>query len=154
MSETTKLSQDAYNRLKEEHEMLTTEGRVRIAAAIEAARALGDLSENGDYHAAKDEQGKMEARVRQIEAMLDDVEIVEAVRGDKVEHGAVVSIRYEGDDEIETYLVGSIEERHDDHEVLSPDSPIGQALLGHKVGDTVSFEAPNGDLQVTITAIE
>lgn len=153
MPETTKLSQDAYDRLKAEHEQLSTEGRVRIANAIEAARALGDLSENGDYHAAKDEQGKMESRIRQIEAMLEDVEIVEAVKGDKVEHGVVVSIRYEGDDESESFLVGSIEERHDDLEVLSPDSPLGQALLGHKVGDVVGFAAPNGELNVTITDI-
>ncbi len=154
MPETTKLSQEAFDRLQQEHENLTTEGRVRIAAAIEAARALGDLSENGDYHAAKDEQGKMESRVRQIEAMLENVEIVEDAPSSEVEHGAVVTVRYEGDNEEETYLVGSIEERHDDHVVLSPDSPLGQALMGHKVGQVVSYEAPSGDLKVTITDIK
>lgn len=150
----TKLSRDALQRLQDELHTLTTEGRVRIAQAIEAARALGDLSENGDYHAAKDEQGKMEARVRQIQAMLEDVEIVEATGSDKVEHGSVVGIKYDGDDEVEYYLIGSIEERRDDVSVMSPNSPLGSSLLGHKVGDKVSFEAPSGQLTVEIAEIK
>jgi transcription elongation factor GreA len=153
MAEVTKLSQDAYDRLKAEHAELTGEGRIRIANAIEAARALGDLKENGDYHAAKDEQGKMETRIRQIEAMLESVEIVEAVVSDTVTEGTVVGITYEGDDEIEWYLIGSIEERRDDADVMSPTSPLGQALIGHKVGETVSYEAPSGELRVTIAQI-
>jgi transcription elongation factor GreA len=152
----TKLSQEAYDRLAAELETLTTEGRVNIANAIEAARALGDLSENGDYHAAKDEQGKMEARIRQLQAMLDEVEIVNDADMDTgaVGHGNIVGIKYEGDDDVEHYLLGSIEERRGDTPVMSPDSPLGKALLGHKVGDLVSYEAPTGDLRVEIVSIE
>jgi transcription elongation factor GreA len=153
MAETTKLSQDAYDRLKGELEQLTGEGRIRIADAIEAARALGDLKENGDYHAAKDEQGKMETRIRQIEAMLENAEIVEAVVSDTVVEGTVVGIKYEGDDDVEWYLIGSVEERRNDAEVMSPTSPLGQALMGHKVGDTVGYEAPSGELRVQIAEI-
>lgn len=150
----TKLSRDAYARLQAEHKELTTEGRIRVANAIEAARALGDLKENGDYHAAKDDQGKMEARIRQIEAMLENAEIVEGVTAsDTVVEGSVVGITYEGDDEVEWYLIGSIEEKRDDVSVMSPKAPLGQALLGHKVGDTVSYEAPTGELRVQIAEI-
>lgn len=152
MSE-TKLSREAYQRLQDELTKLTTEGRVNVANAIEAARALGDLSENGDYHAAKDDQGKMEARIRQIQAMLEYAEIVEATSSDIVGHGSVVGIKYEGDSNVERYLIGSIEERRNDVDVMSPNSPLGQALLGHKVGDTVSYQAPSGELRVTITEI-
>lgn len=155
MAQTTKLSQETYDRLSAELEKLTTEGRIKVANAIESARALGDLSENGDYHAAKDDQGKMEARIRQIQGMLENVEIVEETgeASDTVEQGSVVGIKYEGDDEIEWYLIGSIEERRDDVAVMSPNSPLGQALLGHKVGDTVGYEAPSGEMRVEIAEI-
>ncbi|MDP8992866.1 MAG: transcription elongation factor GreA [Actinomycetota bacterium] len=150
MSE-THLSQDAYERLKAEREDLTTRGRVEIARAIEAARALGDLSENGDYHAAKDAQGKMEARIRQIDQLLTDAQIVDsAAAGDTVVAGSVVSLRYEGDSDVERYLIGSIEERHQDLPVISPGSPLGQALLGHRAGDAVEFQAPSGPLRVEV----
>ncbi len=155
MAEAQELSRDAYERLRTELEQLTTEGRIDIAQKIEAARALGDLSENGDYHAAKDQQGKMEARIRQLSALLEDAVVV-----DKREHsgtvgvGSVVAIRFEGDDEVERYLVGSIEERHEDLEVLSPGSPLGQALIGAKPGTTVSYQAPGGVLRVEVVEIE
>src|ERR1700749_3581420 len=98
----TQLSHEAYDRLQTELDDLRTRGRIEIARAIEAARALGDLSENGDYHAAKDTQGKMEARIRQLEAMLKDAQIVEVATGpaDEVSTGLVVSLRYTGDDEV------------------------------------------------------
>jgi transcription elongation factor GreA len=153
MAQTQHLSPTAYERLKAEHEDLTTRGRVEIARKIEAARELGDLSENGDYHAAKEEQGKMEARIRNIEAVLANAEIVESAGGDEVEPGSVVSIRYAGDDEVETYLIGSIEERHDDLEVMSPASPLGEALLGARPGDTVQFTAPTG-AQLAVEVVE
>ncbi len=151
----TKLSRDAFDRLNAELHKLTTEGRIKVANAIEAARALGDLKENGDYHAAKDEQGKMESRIRQIQEMLSDCEIVEGdtPASDTVIEGSVVEIRYDGDTDTEAYLIGSIEERRDDVTVMSPNSPLGQALLGQKSGDTVSYAAPNGDLTVEIVAI-
>jgi transcription elongation factor GreA len=155
MAQTHHLSQAAYDRLQAEYEDLTTRGRVEIARKIEAARELGDLSENGDYHAAKEEQGKMEARIRQLSVMLENAEIVQADNGEHVSHGSVVAIRYAGDDEVERYLIGSIEERHDDLEVISPSSPLGEALIGAGPGDSVSFTAPTGaELQVEIVSID
>jgi len=153
----TQLTRDTYDRLQAELEDLTTRGRVEIAALIESARALGDLKENGDYHAAKDSQGKMESRIRQLERMLKSATIVEGGgTGDgKVGTGSVVTLRYEGDDEDETtdYFVGSIEERQGDLTVVSPGSPLGQAVLGHAVGDTVEYAAPGGSLRVVIVKI-
>jgi transcription elongation factor GreA len=148
MSE-THLSRQAHDRLREELEDLTTRGRVEIARAIEAARALGDLSENGDYHAAKDSQGKMESRIRHLERLLSQATIVDQKvdTGGVVVTGSVLSLRYEGDDEVERYLLGSIEERVDDSlDIMTPGSPLGQALMGKRAGETAEFEAPNGNV--------
>jgi transcription elongation factor GreA len=154
MGDTQHLSQATHDRLSAELAELTTHGRVDIARKIQAARELGDLSENGDYHAAKEEQGKMEARIRHLEAVLADAEIVEADGADRVQPGVVVSISYEGDDEVERFLVGSVEERHGELEVLTPGSPLGQALMDRQVGDVVDFEAPGGVLKVEVVDIE
>jgi len=156
MSDVQHLSPEAHQRLQEELHDLTTRGRVEVAQRIEAARALGDLSENGDYHAAKDDQGKMEARIRHIEAMLKNAQIVEAseVASDVVVAGSVVTIRYEGDDDVERYLVGSIEEKPAGLDgVISPGSPLGLALMEKKAGDVAEYEAPGGRLKVEIVAI-
>ena len=152
----TQLTSDTYHRLQDELEDLRTRGRVEIARAIEAARALGDLSENGDYHAAKDSQGKMEARIRQLEAMLEQAEIVDADAAGssgQVSTGVVVSLRYAGDDDVERYLIGSIEERREGVAIISPNSPLGQALTGHRTGDHVRYDAPSGPLEVEIVSI-
>jgi transcription elongation factor GreA len=148
------LSQATYDRLKAELEELTTHGRTEIARKIQAARELGDLSENGDYHAAKEEQGKMEARIRHLEALLEHAEIVESGDSDTVRPGTIVSICYEGEDDPERYLIGSIEERHGEVEVISPGSPLGQALLGASVGDIIEYSAPSGTLKVEVVDIE
>ncbi len=159
VSETTdaQLTRDTYERLSAELEDLTTRGRVEIASAIESARALGDLSENGDYHAAKDAQGKMESRIRQLQRLLKTATVVDATRSSDgtVSAGSVVTLRYEGDEEEETsaYFVGSIEERQGDLTVVSPGSPLGQALLGHRVGDAVEYAAPGGTLKVEIVDV-
>src|SRR5688572_6462923 len=154
MADTHHLSQKAYDRLKAEHDELTTVGRVDIARKIEAARELGDLKENGDYHAAKDHQGQMEARIRQLAAMLDNAEIVEGTDGEVVEPGVVVQLRYEGDDDVDTFFYGSVEERGIDHDIITPGSPLGAALVGCKVGERVDFESPTGaTLTVEVVAI-
>jgi transcription elongation factor GreA len=155
MSVTQRLSQDTYDRLQAELEDLRTRGRIEVARAIEAARALGDLSENGDYHAAKDTQGKMEARIRQLEAMLKDAEIVDGSVGADggITTGVVVSLRYAGDEDVEKYLIGSIEERQEGVAVVSPSSPLGQALMGRRKGERVSYAAPSGDLEVEIVEV-
>lgn len=145
MPDTHHLSRTAFDRLRTEYEDLTTRGRVEIARKIEAAREMGDLSENGDYHAAKEEQGKMEARIRHIEALIRDAEIVDSNgTSEEIVAGSVVEIRYEGDEDTERYLIGSIEEKHADLDVMSPGSPLGQALLGAKAGDVVDFVNPSG----------
>jgi transcription elongation factor GreA len=151
----TKLSREAYDRLKTEFDDLSTRGKIDIARRIEAARELGDLKENGDYHAAKEEQGKMDGRMKQILAILDGAEIVDSIDTSSVTSGVVVEIRYEGDADDETirYLFGSIEERREGLDVMSPSSPLGSALLGHKVGDIVEFDAPRGKLRVELVSI-
>ena len=156
MPETQELSQSAYDRLKSEFEELTTVGRVDIARKIEAARELGDLSENGDYHAAKDEQGKMETRIAHLGALLRNSRIAEAGDGTAVAVGSVVTVAHDGDpDDVETYLVGSIEERHDGLDVISPASPMGSAIMGARVGETLPFESPaGGTLTVQIVSID
>ncbi|MGH9263930.1 MAG: transcription elongation factor GreA [Acidimicrobiales bacterium] len=154
MSE-THLSRDAYDRLQAELEDLTTRGRVDIARAIETARELGDLKENADYHAAREDQGRMEARIRQLQSLVDNAVIVDTSEAsDTVNPGSVVALRYEGDDDVDRYLVGSIEERRSDLAVVSPASPLGLALLGHRKGDVVEYQAPGGNLKVEIVEIE
>lgn len=145
MTEKVQLSQAAFDRLKAEHEDLTTRGRIDIARKIETARELGDLSENGDYHAAKEEKGKMEGRVMHLARILGNAEIVEGGEGGGTAvPGTVIGIRYEGDDDVERYLFGSIEERVADLEVMSPGSPLGEALLGRRPGDVVEYQTPTG----------
>ena len=155
MAQTQQLSQAAYDRLKEEYTNLTTAGRIDIARKIETARELGDLSENGDYHAAKEEQGKMEGRIAHLASILENAEIVDEVSGgDTVRAGSIIFICYAGDDDPEKYLIGSIEERIEDVEVISPTSPLGEALIGARIGETVTYEAPGGTLEVEIVSID
>ena len=149
----TKLSPETYERLQAELDDLKTRGRVEIARHIEAARMLGDLSENGDYHAAKDSQGKMEARIRQLEAMLNDAEVVRAGPTDEVAAGVMVRLRYVGDDEVERYLVGSIEERRSRDLGHLPRFPAGPGLMGKRPGTTVTYDAPSGQLAVEIVSV-
>ena len=142
------LSASAYERLKAEFEDLTTRGRIDVANKIERAREEGDLKENAGYHAAKDEQGHMEGRIRQLEHLLENAEIVAASQ--------VYTIVYEGDsdDMAERYMIGNMEEVIDDADVISATSPLGAALEGAAAGDTISYEAPNGSLTVTVLKVE
>jgi len=150
----TQLSPEAYARLKAELEELVVHGRVEIAKRIEDARALGDLKENGEYHAAKDEQGKMDLRARQLQAILEDVTIVEGGSVDgTVRVGAIVTIDF-GDGDTERYLVGNIEEKKEGVEIVSPDAPLGKALLGHTVGDEVAYEVSGATLAVKLVGVE
>jgi transcription elongation factor GreA len=142
------LSPAAYERLKAEFEDLTTRGRIEVANKIERAREEGDLKENAGYHAAKDEQGHMEGRIRQLEHLLENAEIVEG--------SSIYTVVYEGDaeDDAERYLIGNMEEQVDGADVISPSSPLGQALDGASAGDTITYEAPNGALTVTVLRVE
>jgi transcription elongation factor GreA len=157
MAQTHQLSRSAYERLKLEHEDLTTRGRIEIAQAIERARELGDLSENGDYHAAKDQQGHMEGRIRQLEAILEHAEIVESAAEGVAAVGSIVTVLFDGDSEdmAERYLIDSVEERRHGVEVVTPGSPMGAALVGAQAGDVVSYAAPNGaGIRVKVLAVE
>jgi transcription elongation factor GreA len=155
MAQTHQLSHTAYERLKAEHDDLTTRGRIEISQAIQRAREMGDLSENGDYHAAKDQQGHMEARIRQLEAILENAEIVDDAVEGLVSPGSIVTIRYAGDDDdaAETYLLGHIEEKGA-YDIISPTSPLGAALIGKRVGDEVEYDAPGGVLKVIVLKSE
>ena len=161
MSETheaTWLTQEAYDRLASELEYLLTVARQDIAKKIQEAREEGDLKENGGYHAAKDEQGHMEGRIRQIESILEDAEIVAPAPKGEVGLGTIVTIVYDGDsdDAAERYLIGHVEEQTGDSSVsvMSPSSPLGAALIGAKKGSTVSYKAPNGMLKVRVIDTE
>jgi transcription elongation factor GreA len=154
--EVQRITQETLDKLQEEYDYLTTVGRTEIARTIEAARLLGDLSENGDYHAAKDDQGKMEARIRQIDQILRNHEIIEhKPTDDVVSHTSVVAVVYHGDsdDDVQEFFIGSIEEKPDGVLVATPTSPLGAALLGRRVGDDVEYDAPSGTLRVRITAV-
>lgn len=149
------LTQEAHDRLTAELDHLSTVGRAEIAKRIEAARDEGDLKENGGYHAAKDEQGKIEARIRTLTDLLRHATVSEAPAANGVvEPGTVVTATMLGDDE--RFLLGSREIVGDDSDidVYSEQSPLGQAIMGAKIGDTVSYEAPNGKtVEVTIVDV-
>lgn len=149
------LTQEVYDRLVAELEHLSTTGRDEIAKRIEAAREEGDLKENGGYHAAKDEQGKQEARIRTLEGLLKTAKVGEAPasRG-IVEPGTVVTALVAGGEEV--FLLGSREiAAGSDLDVYSEASPLGQAILGLKVGEKTSYEAPNGRaISVEVTGVE
>ena len=157
MSETTQvtwLTQEAYDRLKDELARLEGEGRAEVTERIATARDEGDLKENGGYHAAREEQGKLEGRIRQLEDMLRRAEVGETPPDDGVvEPGMKVTYKFVGDadDEAETFLLGAREIEPEGLTVYSPESPLGSAINGHSKGDTVTYLAPNGkELQVVI----
>ena len=156
MAQTHELSQAAHDRLVTELEELRTHGRIDMAERIERAREHGDLKENAEYHAAKEDKAKMEARVAQLHTILENAVIVEGGGTAEVTSGSIVTLRYDGDDEdeVEKFLVGSIEERVDGLNVISPGSPLGGALLGASPGDTVSYDAPTGSMSVMVVAVE
>ena len=149
------LTQEAYDRLAEELEHLSTVGRDEIAARIEAAREEGDLKENGGYHAAKDEQGKQEARIRTLQGLLKNAKVGEAPQSNGVvEPGTVVTATVAGGEEV--FLLGSREiAANSELDVYSEASPLGAAILGLKEGEKTSYTAPNGrEIAVEILKVE
>jgi transcription elongation factor GreA len=144
MSSQTWLTQEAADRLAAELANLETEGRTEVIKKIEAARAEGDLKENGGYHAARDEQGKIEARIRQLKQMLENATIgAPPASADGVVGAGMVVSAIVADDEMR-FLLGSREIATDDLDVYSEKSPLGSAVLGAKIGDKVSYSLPNG----------
>ena len=147
------LTQDAYDKLQEELEDLKGPKRQEIVARISAARDEGDLKENGGYHAAKDEQGRIELRIRQLEEMLRKAEVGETPADDGVvEPGMLVTCELLDYDETETFLLGAREIAGDDDDltVYSPQSPLGSALIGRSQGETVTYEVNGKEQRVKI----
>ncbi|AXI79215.1 transcription elongation factor GreA [Peterkaempfera bronchialis] len=151
----TWLTQAAYDQLKAELDYLSGPARVEIAKKIEAAREEGDLRENGGYHAAKEEQGKQELRIRQLTQLLEKAKVGEAPSDSGVvAPGMVVTVAFDGDpDDTMTFLLGSREVAGDDLDIYSPQSPLGTAINGKKVGEDATYELPNGK-NATVNIVE
>ncbi len=155
-TQVTWLTQEAYGRLKGELDELIA-NRPVIAAEINARREEGDLKENGGYHAAREDQGQQEARIRQLQELLRTAQVGTApASSDVAQPGMVLKLRYEGDEDTETVLLGSREEgSRADLEVVSPHSPLGGSLLGAHVGDTREYALPNGgSMKVSLVSAE
>jgi transcription elongation factor GreA len=149
------LTQDAYDRLRNEYEHLSGPGRAEIVSRINEAREEGDLKENGGYHAAKEEQGKQEARIRQLDELLRFAKVGETPANDGAVHaGMIVTVRFD-DGDTERFLLGSREVSVGDLEVYSEKSPLGAAILDKRPGDDASYELPNGrQVKVTVVGAE
>ncbi len=160
-TETVWLTQEAFDKLRSELDHLSGPGRAEIAAKIAAAREEGDLRENGGYHAAREEQGQQEARIRQLSDMLRRAQVGETpVDTDEVSPGTQVTIAFGGDEsDTDTFVLGSREllglDENVDTNVYSPQSPLGAAIIGKRKGDAASYTAPNGrSIEVTVVAVE
>ena len=151
---TVYLTQEGLDNLKNELDDLINVRRPENVQAIKEARALGDLSENAEYDAARNEQAVIEARIKQLEKMLENVSIIADVSTDSVSIGNTVSIKYVDDDEEDEYKIVGSQEADPFESKISNESPIAQALFNHKVGDIVTVDSPNGAYQVEITAIQ
>lgn len=155
---TATLTLEAYRRLKAELESLTTAGREQVTEKIKVARELGDLKENAEYHAAKDEQGLMESKIRKLKHMLRDPQIVEApLEADAVGPGMLVTIRPldENDPDDETYLLAEhTEERAAGARTVTTTSPLGAALIGTSEGQEIVYRAPAGDFRYIVVGFE
>lgn len=149
------LTQKGLEELKAELDDLINVKRPANIQAIKEARALGDLSENADYDSARNEQAVLEGRIKKIEQMLENYEIIEEASKDKVSLGSTVAIRYiDEDDETDEYMIVGSQEADPFASKISNESPIAVALMNHKVGEVVTVESPNGSYQVEITEIK
>ncbi|MDR0415750.1 MAG: transcription elongation factor GreA [Propionibacteriaceae bacterium] len=154
------LTQEAYDQLRQEYDCLTTEKRAAISKKIGQARDEGDLSENAGYHAAREEQGQNELRIRQLKAMLDQAQVGQASAADAVGPGMTVTVAFFGDpDDTDTFVLGSREMlglgAGPGLAVYSPQSPLGAAILGQPAGAKVAYTAPSGkSIDVTVVSFE
>lgn len=146
------LTPEAHAKLEAEFEELTTTGRAEIEARIQEAREHGDVRENADYDAAKNDQGLMEARIRQISQILHVAEVGEVSDSDEVVVGSLVTVIDRDGDETE-YFVATPENKVPGYVLASPSGPMGAALLGARIGDKVAYQAPAGNFSVTVTGI-
>lgn len=151
---TVYLTQEGLDDLKQELDNLINIRRPENIQAIKEARALGDLSENAEYDAARNEQAQIEGRIKQLEKMLENVSIISEVATDKVSIGNTVSIKYVDDDEEDEYKIVGSQEADPFESKISNESPIAKALFDHKVGDIVTVESPNGNYEIEIVEIK
>jgi transcription elongation factor GreA len=150
------LTEEQHDKLQAELDYLTGPGRTEVTKKIEAARSEGDLRENGGYHAAKEEQGKREARIRQLTAMLRSAKVGQPPTAEAgvAGPGMIVELRWPGDDDVERVLIGAREHTAGDVEIYSANSPLGKAITGKKPGDRASYTAPTGrQMTVEIVAV-
>lgn len=150
----TLLTKEGLKELQDELDELINVKRPANLKAIKEARALGDLSENADYDAAKNDQAELEGRIKKIEKMLENYEIIEKKTTDKVGLGSTVNIKYIDDDEVDEYKIVGSQEADPFESKISNESPIAKALLNKKVGDVVEVESPNGVYKIEITEIK
>lgn len=149
------LTKEGYEEIKEELNYLINVRRPENINAIKEARALGDLSENADYDAARNEQAELEARIKKLEAIVDNVKIIEEVSTDKVGLGNTVKISYiDDEDDTDQYKIVGSQEADPFESKISNESPIAKALMGHKVGDIVSVTSPNGSYDIKVIEIQ
>lgn len=148
------LTKEGYEEIKEELNDLINVKRPENIEAIKEARALGDLSENADYDAARNEQAEIEAKIKKLETILENVQIIESVSTDEVGVGTTVKIAYiDDEDDVDQYKIVGSQEADPFESKISNESPIAKALMGHKVGDVVSVESPNGNYEVKVIEI-
>ncbi|MBP3634986.1 MAG: transcription elongation factor GreA [Bacilli bacterium] len=148
------ITKEGLDELKNELENLTTNVRPEVINSIKEARALGDLSENAEYHAAREKQGQIESRIRELEYLIENATIIEEGTSSEVRVGSTVEIKYIDDDEIEEYkIVGSTEADPFENKI-SNESPIAKVIIGKKIGDIVSVESPNGSYDIKIISIK
>lgn len=147
------LTADGFLKLENELDYLKKEKRLEVIKALKEARALGDLSENSEYDAARNEQAMVEARIREIEVILENANIIEAGADGKVSIGTTVTLKYEGEDETEEYKIVGSQEADPMTNMISNESPIAKAIIGSKKGDVVEVESPTGKYKVEIVDV-
>lgn len=147
------LTSEGFLKLEEELDHLKREERPEVITAIKEARALGDLSENAEYSSARERQGKLESRIKEIEYTLEHATIIETNKDGKVCVGSVITVKYDDDDEEDEYTIVGTNEADPFSNKISNESPIAQAVLGKKVGDKVSVESPNGSFDIEIVKV-
>ena len=145
MTQETYLTEEGLNEIKKELEYLKLEKRPEVITALKEARALGDLSENAEYDAARSEQATVEAKIIELESMIEHAVIIKEVKTDKVSIGNTVKIEYVGDDETDVYSIVGSKEADPFNNRISNESPIAQAIIGKKVGDIAKVASPNGE---------
>jgi len=148
------LTQEGYEELKKELDDLINVKRPANIQSIKEARSLGDLSENADYDAARNEQAQLEGRIKTIEKMLENAVIIQEISKDKVGLGSTVSIKYIDDDDEDEYKIVGSQEADPFESKISNESPIAKALMNHKIGDIVTVDSPNGTYEIEITEIK